>query len=202
MSSLLLVGGGGHCRSCIDVIEAEGRFRIAGIAAPEAPTDAIYPFLGGDDELPRLVREFRHALVVVGQVKTPAVRIALFEKLRALSAELPSIVSPRGYVSRRATLGAGTIVMHGAIVNAAAVVGDNCIINTLSLLEHDVTVQSHCHISTGARLNGGVHVGEGSFIGSGAIVHEGVRIGARCVVAAGAVVRHPLDDGAWVRSPK
>ena len=28
---LLLIGAGGHCRSCIDVIEQEGRFRIAGV---------------------------------------------------------------------------------------------------------------------------------------------------------------------------
>ncbi|MDZ7696624.1 MAG: N-acetylneuraminate synthase family protein [Deltaproteobacteria bacterium] len=28
---IILVGGGGHCKSCIDVIEQEGRFAIAGI---------------------------------------------------------------------------------------------------------------------------------------------------------------------------
>ena len=28
---IILIGGGGHCRACIDVIEQEGRFTIAGI---------------------------------------------------------------------------------------------------------------------------------------------------------------------------
>jgi len=31
MKSLLLIGGGGHCRSCIDFIEEEGKYQIAGI---------------------------------------------------------------------------------------------------------------------------------------------------------------------------
>ena len=28
---ILLIGAGGHCRACIDVIRAEGRFAIAGV---------------------------------------------------------------------------------------------------------------------------------------------------------------------------
>ena len=29
--NIILIGGGGHCKSCIDVIEAEDKFEIAGI---------------------------------------------------------------------------------------------------------------------------------------------------------------------------
>ena len=28
---LVLIGGGGHCRACIDVIERENKYQIAGI---------------------------------------------------------------------------------------------------------------------------------------------------------------------------
>ena len=31
MTDLILMGGGGHCRSAIDVIEAEGSHRIMGV---------------------------------------------------------------------------------------------------------------------------------------------------------------------------
>jgi phage gp45-like len=30
-SDLILIGAGGHSRSCIDVIEQEGKYRIAGL---------------------------------------------------------------------------------------------------------------------------------------------------------------------------
>lgn len=202
MSPLLLIGGGGHCRSCIDVIEATGRFKIAGIVDFNEASDAArlsYPWLGNDDALPALLRQHRSVLITVGQVKSPDIRIALFEKLSALGAEFPVIVSPLAHVSRHAVVQSGTIVMHGAIINAGASVGENCIINSQALVEHDASVGAHCHLSTCAKLNGDVHVEAGSFIGSGAVVQHGVRIDRRCIVGAGAVVAKNLAEGTTFR---
>jgi sugar O-acyltransferase (sialic acid O-acetyltransferase NeuD family) len=202
MSPLLLIGGGGHCRSCIDVIEATGRFEIAGIVDFNETSDAArlgYPWLGNDDALPALLSKYRSVLITVGQVKSPDTRIALFEKLSTLGAEFPVIVSPLAHVSRHAVVQPGTIVMHGAIINASASVGENCIINSQALVEHDASVGAHCHLSTGAKLNGDVHVGVGTFIGSGAVVHHGVLIDRRCIVGAGAVVEKNLAEGTTFR---
>ncbi len=205
MKRLLLIGGGGHCRSCIDVIEAEGRYVVAGIIDSNK-TDAAaclgYPWLGSDDDLPTLLKQYPSVLITVGQVKSPDVRIALFERLTALGADFPVIVSPLAHVSNHAVVLPGTIVMHGAIINASARVGENCIINSQALVEHDSTVAAHCHVSTGARLNGDVHVEAGSFIGSGAVVHHGVRIARRCIVGAGAVVAKNLTEGTTFRSAR
>lgn len=197
MSPLLLIGGGGHCRSCIEVIETTGRFEIAGVVDLNETTDAArlgYPWLGNDDALPALLKQYRSVLITVGQVKSPDIRVALFEKLSALGADFPVIISPLAHVSKHAVVKPGTIVMHGAIINASASVGENCIINSQSLVEHDASVAAHCHLSTGARLNGDVHVDTGSFIGSGAVVHHGVRIARRCIVGAGAVVAKNLTE--------
>ena len=73
----------------------------------------------------------------------------------------PCSSRPHAHVSRHATLGAGTIVMHGAVVNAGAVVGRNCIINSQSLVEHDAVIGDHCHIATAAAINSGVRIGAG-----------------------------------------
>lgn len=205
MRRLLLVGGGGHCRSCIDVIEEEGRFDIAGIVQrdDEGPKSVLgYPVLGVDEMLPDLVGEVPDVLVTVGQIRSAATREKLFTHLQSIGAQFPVIVSPRAHVSKHASLDIGTIVMHGAIVNAGAQVGRNCTLNSLSLIEHDATVARDCHISTGARLNGGVTIGEGSFIGSGAILFEDVRVGPRCVIGAGQVVRSDVPAGTVLKSPK
>jgi sugar O-acyltransferase (sialic acid O-acetyltransferase NeuD family) len=186
--SILLVGAGGHARACIDVIEQEGRYTIAGLIglSREVGTQILgYPVIGTDADLFALAESYPNALVAAGQIKSPALRIEIFQRLKACGFRLPSIISPHAYVSRHASLGDGTTVMHGAVVNAGAHIGCNCIVNSQALIEHDVQIGDHCHISTAAVLNGNVQVGSGSFIGSNACVRQGIRIGERCMVKMG-----------------
>lgn len=197
MKTLLLLGGGGHCRSCIDVIENEKSFVIRGIIDRQEPDsrDLLgYPYLGSDEALDTLLKDGRDALVTVGQIKKAAVRLRLYTLLKNIGATLPVIISPNAYVSAHSGVGEGTVVFNGAIVNTRANVGRNCIINSRALVEHDTTIGDHCHVSTGAILNGGCTVGDESFIGSGAVVYNGVQVGARCVISCGVVVNRDLPD--------
>ncbi len=195
---IVLVGGGGHCRSCIDVIEQQERYRIAGIVdLPNKAGETVlgYPVIGSDDDLPRLARKHQLFLITLGQIKSPARRMALFERLKGLGVSLPVIISPHAYVSRHASVGEGTIVMHGALINAGAQVGCNCIINTFCLLEHDVAIGDHCHISTASIVNGGTAVAQGTFVGSNTVTREGIEIGAGCIVGGGITVLHSVPPG-------
>jgi sugar O-acyltransferase (sialic acid O-acetyltransferase NeuD family) len=196
---LILIGAGGHAHACIDVIEQHGSYHIAGLIGMPAEVNDLhlgYTVIGTDTDLPELAKTIPCALVTLGQIKTSAHRIRLYQQVVALGFQLPAIIAPSAYVSRHASIGAGTIVMHGAIVNAGASVGENCIINTLSLLEHDATVADHCHISTGAIINGNTVIGFGSFVGSGSRIKEGAILGQNCLVGMGLAVRHNLPDNA------
>ena len=204
MSELILMGGGGHCRSAIDVIEAEGSHHIIGVLEqPAFEGDDVmgYPILGGDDALADLVGHGVGVLVTTGQIKTSKIRERLFALAKQASASLPVIVSPHAYCSRRADIGAGTMVMHGAVVNAACRVGENCIVNSMALLEHDVLIGDHTHIATGARVNGGVKIGPRCFIGSGAVLHNNIEIGEGAIIPAGTVVRSSVST-TCLSSPK
>jgi sugar O-acyltransferase (sialic acid O-acetyltransferase NeuD family) len=195
---LILIGAGGHAQACIDVIEQHARFRIEGLIGVPAEVGSTlfgYPIIAADDQLLALSRTYHNALIAVGQIRTPETRIRLFEVVKSAGFKLPSIVSPTAYISQHASVGTGTIVMHGAIINAGAKVGNNCIINSRALIEHDVIVGDHCHVSTGAILNGNVSVGAGSFLVSGSVVREGVSLGQRCLVGMGAMVRRNQADG-------
>lgn len=198
MRSLLLVGGGGHCHACIDVIEKAQKYHIAGILLPTTGDrgDVMgYPVIGTDEDLPTLLAIAPNALVTVGQIKSAARRIKLFKLLKRYGIYLPTIQSPSSCCSKHAVIGEGTILMHGSLVNAGAHVGANCIINSQALIEHDVEIADHCHISTGVIVNGSVRIGKGSFIGSGSIVKEGVTIGAGVVVGAGQLILKDVPDG-------
>jgi sugar O-acyltransferase (sialic acid O-acetyltransferase NeuD family) len=188
---IILIGGGGHCSACIDVIEQEGRFTIAGIVdVPEKKQHNIlgYSVIGSDADLAELIKAFPNVLITLGQIKSPTRRMELFYDLMAMGARFPVIQSPFAYVSPHAHVAEGTIVMHHALISAGARVGRNCIINNKTLIEHDAVIEDHCHISTGAVVNGGVKIGSGSFFGSNAVCKEYIEIGERAVIGCGAII--------------
>lgn len=195
--TIILVGGGGHCRACIDVIEASGLFRIAGIVEKikEDSDHTIlgYPIIGCDDELSILRKNFDHALVTVGQTGSPTVRKSIYNVLKSLEFIMPVIISPVAHVSKHATIDEGTIVMHHVIVNSGARIGANCILNTKCLIEHDVTIGAHTHISTAAVLNGNARAGSGCFIGSNATVVNGARLPDDFFFKAGTLIINEIN---------
>lgn len=192
---LILIGGGGHCAACVDVIELAQEYEIAGIVDMNASAKLPgYPLLGNDSNLAELRREFDYALITIGQIKSAATRNKLFGLARSLGYVLPSIISPRAYVSQHAVIGKGTIIMHDALINARAKVGSNCIINSKALVEHDSVVEDDCHIATGAIVNGGTLVRRGTFIGSNAVTKEAVKTKENDFIKAGSLFAGYADE--------
>jgi sugar O-acyltransferase (sialic acid O-acetyltransferase NeuD family) len=200
-TDIILYGGGGHCVSVIDVIEAAGLYRIAGIVDLKEKTGEKvlgYEIIGSDEDIPRMAAAYKNWCITIGQIKGAAKRAAFYSTLKKEQVQLPVIISPLAHVSAHAAVMEATVVMHHAIINAGAAVGCNCIINTKALLEHDVRVGHHCHISTGAVLNGQVTVGDGCFIGSGAVVKNGITISSQVTAGAGAVILNNVAGGLTV----
>jgi len=192
MDGIILIGGGGHCRSVIDVIEQENKFQIAGVVDRQEllGTEVLgYKVIGSDNDLKELAGRYKYALITVGQIKSPDLRISLFALAKKAGFILPAIVSPRAYVSQHATLGEGTVIMHDALVNANAKIGRNCIINSKALIEHDSVIKDNCHVSTGAIINGGVEVEDNCFIGSNAVTSQSIRVGLGSFIKAGSLVK-------------
>jgi sugar O-acyltransferase (sialic acid O-acetyltransferase NeuD family) len=198
---ILLIGAGGHARACIDVIEQQGEYRIAGLVGLQAEVGTKvlgYEVVGDDAQLDRVLTRNAAILIAVGQIKTPEIRKKLYAQAQQAGCIFPRIVSPRAYVSRHARVGEGTIVMHGAVINAAASVGRNCIINSLALVEHDAVIGDHCHIATNAAVNSGTQVGSGTFIGSGTSLRQGLMIGESCVIGMGQRIIANCADAARI----
>jgi len=190
--AILLVGAGGHAQACIDLLEAEGSFRIHGLVVEKEKKGRVvhgYPIIGKDGDLEKLLKITRFFMLGIGQIKGPAPRKNLFSKIKLLGGAFPIVASPFSHISPKASLDEGTAVMPGAVVQGGVQIGKNCILNSQCLIEHGGSVGDHCHISTGAILNGEVQVGEGSFIGSGSIVQEGVVIPPYSVVPMGTVLK-------------
>lgn len=189
---LILIGGGGHCKSVIDVIEQTGIFEIIGITDLQEKIGTTlfgYPILGSDEIIETLQNNIDAVHITVGMVSISDKRALLFSEFKNSGLKLPVIQSPLAYVSKHAKIGAGTVIMHHAIVNAGAIIGENCIINTKSLVEHDAVIGDHCHIATGAIINGGVIVGKGSFIGSGSVSKQNSIIPENSFIKANSIIK-------------
>jgi sugar O-acyltransferase (sialic acid O-acetyltransferase NeuD family) len=189
--NILLIGGGGHCKSVIDVIEQENKFTIAGIIdKKELVGQKVlgYEIIASDDDLPNLFENYKNAIVTVGQIKSNTLRVKLFNTIKDIGYNLPIIISPFAYISKHSFIDEGTIIMHNTLVNADVKIGKNCIINSKALIEHDSIIEDNCHISTGVIINGGVVIKNNTFIGSGTITKEYITIKENSFIKAGSLI--------------
>lgn len=190
---IVVVGGGGHAKVCIESLLAAGARVDYCVGAPgSSGTCAGVPVLPGDEHLERLAREgYRRAFPAIGD---NARRVRLAGDVRTLGYELVNAVHPRATVSSSARLGAGVAVMAGAVVNAEASIGDLAIINTGATVDHDCVIGLAAHVAPNSALAGNVTIGEGTFMGIGCRAVPERTIGSWSIVGAGAVVVHDLGD--------
>ena len=193
--NLILVGGGGHCKSVIDVAESAG-YNILGIL--DMPQDISkkvldYKVIGTDDDIPQYVDKAEF-VITVGFIKNPTTRIKLYNKVKEAGGKLATVIASTAHVSKYSTIGEGTVVMHQAFVNAGAHIGANCIINTFCNIEHDAQIGDQCHISTGTMVNGDCKIGERVFVGSQSVLANGITIGDDIIVGAASFVRKNISD--------
>ena len=199
MKKIILIGAGGHCASCIDVIEMQRKFKIVGLIDNKKKNFLLnYKIIGNDKELKKFSRKIQYALITTGCIKNSKIRENLFKKISNYGFKFPVIISPLSYVSKHASIGEGTIVMHGAIINAGAKIGKNCIINNKTLIEHDVVVEDNCHLSTRSTVNGGVTIKKNSFIGSCSVIKQNIKIGKNCFINANLFLQKNLKDNSKV----
>jgi sugar O-acyltransferase (sialic acid O-acetyltransferase NeuD family) len=202
---LVLIGGGGHCKACVDVILSDESFHIEGVLDNTlVKGNKVLDFLvmGDDSLIEQLAKNKNYFLITVGQIKSAEARIRLYEQIKSKGGELATVVASSSIVSPICKISEGTVIMHHAVVNNSAIIGKNCIINNKALIEHDATIGDHCHISTGAIVNGNCFIGNRNFIGSGAVIVNNVRTTDDVVVGAGSVVHNSISEpGVYVGNP-
>ena len=186
MNRLIIIGASGHGKVVADIATLNGYKDIVFLDNdPSIKECAGYPVLGSDTMTAVLNGD---VFIAVGNAET---RKKLME--RENERTFPVLIHPNAVVAKDVKIGAGSVVMAGAVINPAARVGKGCIINTSSSVDHDCIIEDYCHISVGAHLSGTVVVGTGTWIGAGAIVSNNLCICAGCTIGAGAVLIKDID---------
>lgn len=197
-NKLVLIGGGGHCKSVLDAALRMDTFSDIVI------TDSVIPagtkvlgceVVGTDDCLESLLLYgYEYAFVTVGSIRVESLREKIVAKAETLGFKFPNMVDPSAIVSSTAVIGDGSFVGKNVTINADVNIGQHCIINTGSIIEHECDVQDFVHISVGSILCGEVSVGRSSFIGAGSTIIQCLEIGNNAVIGAGAVVNKDIPS--------
>jgi len=196
---LFIFGASGHAKVVIDILERLPDVSVA-FAVDDAPGAkggvlSGHPVIGGRDELLAHRDNVSGGIVTIGD---NGARCSVAAWLVAQGMPLARAIHPAAAVASRVDIGAGAVVMAGAVVNSDTAIGCNTIINTGATVDHDCAIGDGAHIAPGCHLCGGVHVGARSFLGAGTVVIPGVRIGADAVIGAGSTVIADVADGARV----
>jgi UDP-perosamine 4-acetyltransferase len=202
---VIVLGGGGHGRVVIDLLQVLGR-KLRGVidrdpsAAARLPAGAVY--LGGDEAIEGLASDSVVLANGLGSVGRIDARRRIFADLRSRGFRFVTLRHPSAIVAADVVIGEGSQIMAGSVLQTGTRIGANVIVNTRASVDHDCEIGDHCHIAPGVVLSGGVRIGAATHIGTAAAVTQNVVIGSDAVIGAGAIVVRDIAAGSSFVGPR
>ncbi len=205
MEQIVLLGGGGHCKSILDSILASGKFEVYGIIDNQPKFKSMFgiPFIGGDEFLPDLISKgIINIFITVGSVGNTQIRRKIYKKCRNLGFNFPNIIDKTATVSRNSKISQGVFIGKNVVINSDVIISDFAIINSGAIIDHECSVGEFSHISPGATLCGNVKIGSDTHIGANATVIQGITVADHTLVGAGCVIIKDIHkSGVYVGNP-
>lgn len=196
MNRLIIIGAGGHGKVIADNAVKNGYTDIQFVDDHASGSCMGFPIVGCSADLVSLDDGATDFVIGIGN---NAVRKAVAQKY---DVNWVSLIHPSAQIGLHVSIGRGTVVMAGAVINACATVGEHCIINTCAIVEHDNVIGDYVHISPNAALGGTVQIGELTHVGIGVTVRNNIQICDSCTIGAGAVaVKNIQNRGTYVGVP-
>lgn len=193
MSSVVVIGAGGHAKVIVDMLLDNGETVVACVSHAATPRYRDIEVLVGDESLAALrANGVDRAVVAIG---ANALRQRLAADAVALGFALPIVVSRSAQISPTASIGEGVVIMPNVVINSDAVIGRLAIVNTGATVDHDCVVGEAAHVAPGVHFSGGVKLGTRSIVGVGSSARPLVSIGDDVVVGAGSVLINDIADG-------
>ena len=192
---LLLIGGGGHCRSVLSSALSLNEYEEIGIVDYTDASVLGVSVVGQDEDLPALKKAgWTDAFITVGSIGDINLRHRLYQMVIDNGFTVPTIIDATAIIAQDVKVAPGCYIGKGVIVNFGSCIGKCAIINTGAIIEHDCLIGDFVHISPGTVLCGQVSVGNHSHIGAGSVVRQQIEIGRDVLVGIGSVVVRNIPD--------
>lgn len=198
MDNIVIVGSSGHAKVIIDIVEQEGRYKIAGLLDRYRKLGEHtlgYQILGREEDLPELTA--KHALRgVIVAVGDNFIRSEVAARVGEICLDLPfvSAIHPKASIAKNASIGEGTVIMAGVAINPCCSIGRFCIVNTNSSIDHDSVMEDFSSLAPGVATGGNCRIGGYSAVGIGAVLVHDIRIGEHTVIGAGSTALNNIDS--------
>ena len=201
MKKLIIIGAGGHSKTCLEVAESSKIYKVIGFLDNKSKFDNFFNRfqIFNEKKLNLVLKITKNVHIGVGQIKSPKLRINLFKKYKKKGFKFPVLIHSSAYISKYSFINEGTLVGIYSVINANCKIGHNTIINNKSLIEHDSKIGNNCHISTGVIINGNCSIGDNTFIGSGSIISNNIDIGKNCIIGCGKIIKKNLKPGTLIK---
>lgn len=199
MKKIAIVGGGGHAKVIMDIIlknkEIGENIEILGFFDDDPYKKRVcgLPVLGSISDAKKEIKKHEDMEMILG-IGDNKTRKKVFNKLDNTGINYFTAIHPSAIIGNRVSIGEGTVMVAGSIVNIDTHIGKHCIINTSASVGHDIVIGDFVHISPGVRLTGGVKIHDGVHIGAGAVTVPGITIGENSIIGAGAVVTKDIPS--------
>jgi sugar O-acyltransferase (sialic acid O-acetyltransferase NeuD family) len=188
---MYLFGASGHCKVIIDIIEICKTFKVKAILDDNPKFQSIYGVaVLKSSDINLIFDDFLFITIGNNLVRK---KISLKYPLK-----YPVLIHPNAILSAHTSIGNGSVVMAGCVINPDVIVGNHCIVNTGTVIEHDCVLKDFVHLSPNVSLAGNVTIDEGSHLGIGCCVIQGVKIGRWATIGAGSVIIRDVPDYAIV----
>ena len=196
MNRLIIIGAGGHGKVIADIASKIGYSEITFLDDNAVGECMGLPIIGKSHDIDSLNDGRTDFVIGIGN---NSIRKMIAERYNV---NWVTLIHPAAQIAMNVSVGKGTVVMAGVVVNVCTEIGDHCIINTSSVVEHDNVIADYVHISPNSALGGTVTVGECTHIGIGATVKNNITICKDCIVGAGAVVvKNISESGTYIGVP-
>ena len=186
MNDMYLYGAGGHASVIIDILKANN-IEVRAVIDDN-------PLITSIDGLP-VIRPSLNQSPLIVSIGDNSIRKTIAEKY---DVEYRKAIHPSAIIADTVHIDVGSVIMHGAIIQAHSNIGKHCIINTKASVDHHCIIEDYCHIAPCATICGNVHISTGAFIGAGATIIQGIKIGRLAIIGAGAVVTTDVPDNSTV----
>lgn len=198
---IVLIGGGGHCRSVLDSLLSDGSYSeilITDNSYSAGSTIMGCKVVGTDDILQDLYDSgVKYTFITIGSIGRKGDvlrRQKAFERAKKIGFAFPNIIDPSAVISKYTHLKEGVYVGKRAVINTGVSVGAMSIINTGAIVEHDCSIGSFAHVSVGVVICGQCSIGDYAFVGTNASIIQCIKIGDGSIIGAGAVVKADIRD--------
>jgi sugar O-acyltransferase (sialic acid O-acetyltransferase NeuD family) len=205
---IILLGYGGNVVDVVDMLDdladlaadaGGARFELLGYLdnRDELQGQSFhgYPVLGRLADAARFVERYRDVRFTtwIGGSTNYLRRPRMIASLGVPPYRFQTLIHPTAYVSRRARVGRGALILQQCTISNGAVVGDHVVILQGAVAAHDCVLADYAIVTSAVTVGSRAQIERSTYLGTQCTMLPGVKIGEGSLVGAGSVVLRDVD---------